>query len=474
MGLNNLSSVQALLAENIRGGLSGLGNRPLDEAQFGLNKAQLEHQMGREQAQDLRQSEMDKLQRPGFEVQSQVAQGQLDAANAPVRITDFMTDMNTAEHMMYTPQDNWEGAGKPQQVKDPAITRIASMYGAAWDTNPQSLTRGQMLKADGTPVTKLDLNRDAAPLKAFMVANTGMDHTTRSAEEKLLRAYQTKKITDAQYNEGLTKINKFKSSLPSQMKYAQSQIDFLSKFANNGNPLFQGEIADGLKRWQAKYDKLTERLQGKIDKADDQTFEKFKMKYDRETKYGVEKIKNEGKTKADKEEEKRRAVQHVVGWGQEHGFDIRYDEDGGLFGNMTEAEINWLKPFAKQEGLTLYKGLPTGDERDRKGLFTGDDQLYGVTLASGAGVKDSVGSFIDQQLSRYPDVNKPEVAKPKLQAAHGQVVPNLESAHTAGQGIVEKRALSPEEAIARAEKLRGKSTPIKIRMGKRKPGTPRP
>ena len=286
MGLNNLGSVQALLAQNIRGGLSGLGDRPLDEAQFGLNKAQIEHTMGRQQAQDLRQSEMDKLQRPGFEVQSQVAQGQLDAANAPVRITDFATDMNTLEHMMYTPQDNWEGAGKPQDIKDPLITRLAGMYGATWDTNPQSPTRGQMLKSDGTPITKLMLNRDTTPLKAFMTANTGLDHETRKNEEQLLRGYQNGKLTKDEYDNKMAQINKFKSSLPAQMKYAQGKIDFLSKFTNQGNPLFKGEMSDGLKRWQGKYDKLEATLAQKQEKEIEHKRKKEIEKLKKEPEYG--------------------------------------------------------------------------------------------------------------------------------------------------------------------------------------------
>lgn len=435
MGLNNLGSVQALLAQNIRAGLSGLGDRPLDEAQFGLNKAQLEHTMGRQAEQDAQSKAIFEAGAPGREVASRVAENQLARADAPVRITDFAPDMNTLEHMMYTPQDNWAGMGAPQNVKDPMITRIADMYGAKWDANPQSPTRGQMIKADGTPITKEMVNRDSAPLQAFIVANTGLDHETRKNEEQLLRKYENKKITKEEYNAGMESINKFKSSLPAQMKYAQSKIDFLSRFTNQGDPLFQGEISDGLKRWQGKYDKLGEMVQKKRDKLDDQKFEKEKMQFDRDTKLMVAGLK-EGKDLTQKEidAQNRLKKEHLVGKLKELGFLIQMDEEGGVVASMTKVEASRAKSLGKGVGLSVYMEA-TGEERDRPGWFTGDDPLYTVSIVPDTAEKGSkpvqkpfepnnVDSFIDKQLGRYPDVNAtPEQAAqavPELQPAHGK------------------------------------------------------
>jgi hypothetical protein len=51
---NPVQRAQETLSNTIRGGLSQLGNRRLEDAKFGLQKAGLEHQMGREVKQDER------------------------------------------------------------------------------------------------------------------------------------------------------------------------------------------------------------------------------------------------------------------------------------------------------------------------------------------------------------------------------------------------------------------------------------
>ena len=42
--MNNVSLMQLALARNLENSISGLGKRPLEEAKFGLEKAQLQRQ----------------------------------------------------------------------------------------------------------------------------------------------------------------------------------------------------------------------------------------------------------------------------------------------------------------------------------------------------------------------------------------------------------------------------------------------
>jgi len=503
--MNNVSLMQLALAKNLKGGLASLGNRPLEEAQFGLQKSQLQHQMGREQAQDTRQAEMDALQRPGMEVNSQVAKNYQEEAKQPLRASMLMPDVNSVEHWFWTPQDDEKRKG---QKADPMITRFASMYGGSWDTKDDSPTRGQLIRPDGTPVTLADAHRNAEPIKAFIAANSGLKHTMQSAKEKLLRSFEKGAVTKPEYDSKLAQINDFETNPAIQLQYARKQIDTLSQFGDSGNPLFNSEVTSGLKRWQGTYDKLYDKVEKNRNKFDERQFETEKMKFDRDTKIMVANIKAGGKPPTQKEIDAQNALklQHLVGKAKELGMLIQAGEDG-VVASLTEKEANRLKALGKTVGMSVYMEA-TGEERDRPGWFTGDDPLYTVSIVPDTSEKGSkpvqkpvgaVDSFIEKQLGRYPDVAQPE-AKPALQPAHEPTIPELAPApgqepegvektnfEIDGKQVLKKgksyliensdgtiRELTEVEIKKLADKIRGESKPINVRFGKRAPGTPRP
>ena len=422
--MNNVSLMQLALARNLKGGLSELGNRPLQEAQFGLQKSQLQHQMGREQAQDTRQAEMDELQRPGMEVNSQVAKNYQAEADQPFRASMAMPDVNSVEHWFWAPQDSEKRKG---QKSEPMITKLASMYGGSWDTRPDSPTRGQIMRPDGTTVKLSDVHRNAGAIKAFIAANSGLKHTMQSAKEKLLRSFEKGKVTKPEYDSKMAQINDFETNPAIQLQYARKQIDTLSQFGDSGNPLFNSEITNGLKRWQGTYDKLYNKVEKNIDKFDERQFEAEKMKFDRDTKIMVANIKAGGKPPTQKEIDAQNALklQHLVGKAKELGMLIQAGEDG-VVASLTDKEAKRLKALGKTVGMSVYTEA-TGEERDRPGWFTGDDPLYTVSIVPDTSEKGSqpvqkpvgaVDSFIEKQLGRYPDVNNPEAVQPVLGQSH--------------------------------------------------------
>jgi hypothetical protein len=113
---------------------------------------------------------------------------------------------------------------------------------------------------------------------ALMRANSGLDHAVRANEETLQRAFQSGQIDKATYDAQMKQIKDFKGDIPRQIRVAQDNVDFLSKFGNTKNPLFlQSEITAGKARWEKKL----ESLYGKLDKRE---AEKLKHQYEMEKK----------------------------------------------------------------------------------------------------------------------------------------------------------------------------------------------
>jgi len=430
--MNNVSLMQLALARNLENSISGLGSRPLEEAKFGLQNAQIQHQMGREKTQDERQAKMDAYAKPGLEVAQQVNQGYLDENDQDLSIGMMFPDMNTAEHMLWTrkdrstkggagggagPQGTPGAAGMDSTDYDaPLISRFASMYGGHWDTDPNSPTYKKLVRSDGTTVKKVDVARNAEPIKAFMMANSGLKHQMQSAKEKELRKLQNNLISKPEYLKSIAKIEAVESDPSKQIQLLDRDIEYISRFVNPKNPLqFNTELSQGLLRKQASREKIAEKIEKNRDKLDDRDFEREKMRFDRNTKLLVAGMK-EGKAPTQKEIDAQNALkmQHLVGKAKELGMLIQSTEDG-IVASLTEKEGKRLKALGKPIGLSVYLEA-TGKERDRPGWFTGDDPLYTVSIVPDFGEKGSepvqkpfesnnVNSFIDKQLNRYPDVN---------------------------------------------------------------------
>ena len=368
MALGQVPHMQTILAENIRKGIGGLGDRPLDEAKFGLEKAAQEYALDR-------QRKFDDVQMSALKRDKMVADQQIAQAKQPLTIGMLMKDVNSTEHWFWTPQDD----PKRKEQAEPMISKVASLYGGTWDTKEGSPTRGQIVRPDGSVVTMMDVHRNAQPMKAFMMANTGLDHTLQSSQEKLLRSYQSGKISLKDYNAGLAQLEKFKNSPDAQIKYLDSQIEFLSQFTNSGNPLFNSEITNGVARLQRKREGLVSRAK----ELDERNFEKFKLRYERETKKMIAEIKAKEKggdlTQKERDAFNRQRIEHVVGAAKEAGLPLSLNEDGNIGGYLTGEQVVKLKSIVKGTGITAYAesqgvvdmpGLSLKPWEDNKEIFS--------------------------------------------------------------------------------------------------------
>jgi hypothetical protein len=301
MALGPVGHQQALIAQNLRGGLASLGDRPLEEAQFGLNKMQLEHTIGRQRAADERQARLDAQMAPVREVQTMAAKNQLAELNQDLTIGMLFPDINTAEQMLWLRRDraHRKGAGgsmgplgtpgaagmdsKYVDYDSPLVERFASMYGAKWDTDPNSPTFTKMVRPDGSTIKKLHTVRDSEPIKAFMMANSGQKHKIQSAKEKLLRSKQKGEIGEKEYSAKLAEIIRIENSPELRIQDLDREIEFISRFVNPKNPaMYHADLSQGLERKQKAREKLTKKL------AEDQ-----KGELEHKRKKEIEKLKKE-------------------------------------------------------------------------------------------------------------------------------------------------------------------------------------
>lgn len=277
--------MQLALANSLKKGISGLGDRPLDEASFNLQKAGVEHGLARQKAADVRQAGIDARALPGQQVAQQRNQQIINQGKKDFHINMLFPNMNAFEHWNWTSRDNWmdkkaEGWSTPEQKRhrEPMISRFATAYGAKFDLDPNSPTRGSLVREDGSRVSVQDVHEDAGAINAFVVANSGLDHTVRNGEEQLQRSLQKGQVTPEQYKAKKAEIERFKNDIPAQIRYAEKRIEVLSRFTNAGNPFYNAEIAEGKKQWEATRDRLATAYGKQQEKADKRKFEMDKLK----------------------------------------------------------------------------------------------------------------------------------------------------------------------------------------------------
>jgi hypothetical protein len=283
LGYETLRRAQGDTARLLHGGLSSIGDRHLQAAEMGLRTARTKYDIGR-------QREQDRLNRPRQEAEAKLYQGHLDEAAAPFHVSRLAPNMNAMEHFMWVDDggDPRRSAVKSMEKKIPLFTKFAEMFDSDIDTKAGSPTRGFMIsRKTGKPITNAEIHQNSQNVMALMRANSGLDHAVRANEETLQRAFQSGQIDKATYDAQMKQIKDFKGDIPRQIRVAQDNVDFLSKFGNTKNPLFlQSEITAGKARWEAKLASL----QGKLEKREASALEHARKKeiegMKREPKYG--------------------------------------------------------------------------------------------------------------------------------------------------------------------------------------------
>jgi len=248
-----------LLGQDLRSGLSDLGNQSLNNARFNLEKAATEY----------------KMNDPRQQVSRQVAQNQLDEFNTPLRASMLVRDVNGVGHWLWKNGDDSETSGE----REPSmIQKFAKMWDAKLVTDESDPRRGQFITKDGKPITLGDLHQNSPRVQAFIKANTGLDHKLQDVTDRAQRNLLSGKIDQKEFASIMSNVEKIKSSPALQMQIAQKQIDYLSQFTNQGNPLFQSEITRGLGRWQKKYDSAAAALAKERETERKEAFELKKLR----------------------------------------------------------------------------------------------------------------------------------------------------------------------------------------------------
>jgi hypothetical protein len=450
---------QENIARTLQHGFSQLGQRPLDEAQLGLKRASLEHEMAR-------QDEMDEAAAPGRELATKTAQRGLEDFNTQQTARDMPLTAGNVLPIMF-------GNKTPSRetlsdfFKEEKWQKIMDVTGGHMDAE------GNLFKANKERATGADLPnilRLARP-----IIRSGADYGHKA--NQIIREYDKIKKPTAEQTERYEAAVERKASpewlikqYTAQSEAAQRDIEYLRSI---GRPTISLE-QDNVRR-----ERKIAKQQGVLAKQGDRAFEMQKLDITEAGK-NIRAALKRGKPPTQKRVDAHNLLgkQHLVGWGQQNGYAIQMDEEtGAVMARMTKAEIKELKKQAGELGFSVYE-QPTEDERDRPGWFTGDDPLYSISIVpkfaekgsqpikTPGGKEGTANAFIDKFLPQGDVIEQP-APEMQLQPSHGT---ELQSSGA----VTGQEALSEEEAIARANQLRGESNPIKIRMGKRKPGTPRP
>lgn len=247
MALGQVAHMQTILADNLRQGIGGLGSRGLEKASHDLEVAKTKYAIGRQRESDRRAAEAHNLGLAAMKRNQMLANNQMAEYNQPIHISMLTPSLGALEHGLWTTED-----GNP---KDSLLLKFADMWGGKWDLREGSPTRGQLFVGNKA-VTRGDVHKNAGPIQAFMTARTGLDHTIRSQEEQIERDFKNGKMDAVEFRKRKAAIENLKMDIPKKMEIANKNIELLGRFTNVGNPLFQGEIVNGLKRWQAKHDSL--------------------------------------------------------------------------------------------------------------------------------------------------------------------------------------------------------------------------
>jgi hypothetical protein len=104
-----------------------------------------------------------------------------------------------------------------------------------------------------------------------------LEHRLQDSDDRALRNLQAGKIDKEQYDKKIYENNQVRNQPELQMQIAQEQIDYLSRFGNQGNPLFQSEITKGIKRWENKYNSAATALAKLREQKAKQDFELSKL-----------------------------------------------------------------------------------------------------------------------------------------------------------------------------------------------------
>ena len=149
MGYSQVPQVQGQIANTLRSGLAGLGNRPLEQARFGLQKAQIENEIGRQREQDAMAKTLFDTGEPGRELANRESKLGLDLLNRQeaARNTPLTAGLMIRQLFGETPSKETVSqflAGKKWQ-------KIMEVTGGSMDGN------GNLINSKGQPATGADL-----------------------------------------------------------------------------------------------------------------------------------------------------------------------------------------------------------------------------------------------------------------------------------------------------------------------------
>jgi hypothetical protein len=225
-----------------------------------------------------------------------------------------------------------------------------------------------------------DVKMQAPQLKALITANTGVDHGIDMQRKRLDADYNKGVINKSVYDERKKKLNAFKKDPEAKLAALQNQLEILSQFTDDSNPLLQSALTKNIPRIEAKIAGLQEVVSKQAEREDEKNFEREMAEFDRNTEILLAKLKGEDVNQKDIDAQNALKLQHILGMAQQLGMQIGIDPElGQIIGGVTQKEANRLKQIAGKLNFSVYSA-PTGKERDRPGIFTGSDRLFTVSI----------------------------------------------------------------------------------------------
>jgi hypothetical protein len=108
--------------------------------------------------------------------------------------------------------------GRGYGEREPSMMeKFATMWDAKWITDENDPRRGQLITSDGSPVTLGNMHQNAPMVKAFIKANSGLEHRLQDSEDRAMRNLQAGKITQEQYDEKMGQISQVRNQPELQM-----------------------------------------------------------------------------------------------------------------------------------------------------------------------------------------------------------------------------------------------------------------
>ena len=222
--MSQTSRALMYLGNSIQRGYQLAGSREAQRAEFGLQRAGLEHEMARQTKADARQEEIDRLLSSGRKLAFQQNQMELDRINRPVEAPGFQP-VNTPAGTAQAAKEGWmdparpvaagevfggvDAAGmaiytKPGQPKEDAlIYKFADLFGA----KPNFVT-GQFVKSDGTLVTQGEVEANGEAVRALFDIHTDIHKGYATQYEKLVKAKKANKdMTEEQFLKSVAILN---------------------------------------------------------------------------------------------------------------------------------------------------------------------------------------------------------------------------------------------------------------------------